>query len=384
MTFEEGTEIVYKPRGVEPGTLFYGILDRLDPHLSVSSFATPTYLACDGYGWMEWIEHRPCSDEQAVARYYERAGALVCLTYLLEFTDCHYENLIAHGEYPVLVDCETIAHPFAATAASERLPELAPLVTESIHLSLLLPFDVEPSDIDADVDPAAVSKLGMEGMSGIGTDADPVRLSAVTNPRIEAANTDVMSISHERPTIHRADNTPHLEGSAQRPGEYLDAIVTGFEETYRTVRRLHEDGRFREEILRDGSLERIENRFVYRATRRYVSVIDALLSRDPLRDGVRFSVEMERLAAPFFTDLISDDRYWPIYERERAALKRLDPPRITCHVDGRVPSFDGDPIRISVDRSGYDRCRRRLDSMSESDLRRQRRLLRECFDGTDR
>ena len=46
------------------------------------------------HGWVEFVEHLPCRDHDEARRYYERAGMLLCLFYVLEGTDCHYENII--------------------------------------------------------------------------------------------------------------------------------------------------------------------------------------------------------------------------------------------------------------------------------------------------
>jgi lantibiotic modifying enzyme len=70
-------------------------------------------IDCKTHGWMEYVEHLPIEDELAAQRYYQRTGMVLCLLYLLQGNDCHQENLIASGEHPVLVDLETLLHPYA-------------------------------------------------------------------------------------------------------------------------------------------------------------------------------------------------------------------------------------------------------------------------------
>jgi lantibiotic modifying enzyme len=61
------------------------------------------------------------SKQEEIKRYYQRAGQLLCLLYVLGANDCHNENLIACGEHPVLVDLETLMHhPFREIAGQER------------------------------------------------------------------------------------------------------------------------------------------------------------------------------------------------------------------------------------------------------------------------
>ena len=40
-----------------------------------------------------------------------RQGGYLAILYALEATDFHFENLIAAGEQPVLIDLETLFHP---------------------------------------------------------------------------------------------------------------------------------------------------------------------------------------------------------------------------------------------------------------------------------
>jgi lantibiotic modifying enzyme len=60
---------------------------------------------------MEFVAHEACPDHEAASRYWQRAGALIALADLLDATDLHHGNLIAHREYPVLVDLETLLQP---------------------------------------------------------------------------------------------------------------------------------------------------------------------------------------------------------------------------------------------------------------------------------
>ena len=49
----------------------------------------------------------PCKNESEVEHYYFRMGIHLFLGYALGATDLHGENIIAHGEYPVIIDMET-------------------------------------------------------------------------------------------------------------------------------------------------------------------------------------------------------------------------------------------------------------------------------------
>ena len=60
---------------------------------------------------MEDVKARPCRAAAGVEAFYWRAGVLLGLAYLARGVDFHRENMIAAGEYPVLIDLEALMHP---------------------------------------------------------------------------------------------------------------------------------------------------------------------------------------------------------------------------------------------------------------------------------
>ena len=111
VTFERGLRIIYKPRPVELECAFDAMVDWWNRRGGGIELRTVRALPRRDYGWAEFIDAAPCLDETAAGRYYERAGVLICLAWLLDATDLHHGNLIAHGEHPVMVDLETLLHP---------------------------------------------------------------------------------------------------------------------------------------------------------------------------------------------------------------------------------------------------------------------------------
>ena len=71
------------------------------------SYKKIKYLSRANYGWEENIENKSCKTREEIKRYYYRMGIHLFLAYSLGATDLHGENIIAHGEYPVIIDMET-------------------------------------------------------------------------------------------------------------------------------------------------------------------------------------------------------------------------------------------------------------------------------------
>ena len=372
VTFETG-EAIYKPRPVDAGIAFYTVLDRLNDYLPTPSFETPAFLSREGYGWMEPVEFEQAADEAAVDRYYERAGATLCVGYVLGFTDCQHENLIVDGEHPVIVDGETLFHPWLDADGDPNGTVMTHVVDRSVLLTGLLPWDVG--------DPRKTDERGMAYMAGFGASGEQVALENQFVPDVEAVNTDVMSIEPEAATVSPEDNTPSVDGEVHPPAGHVDALVRGFEGAHREIRRLHESGQFLEDVAPPELVEGVQNRFVYRSTMEYAVLRRSAVARNPLRDGARLSVEFEDLATPLVDgDGAAPDRFWRIYEAERRALRRFDVPRLTSSPRERTLYHDGESLGVGVDESGYDRVRHRLDAMDATDRLRQTWLIRQVVD----
>ena len=111
VTLSNGQKVVYKPKDVRMERAFSDLLhwlnmSGLDPKLKPLKVMDGL-----GYGWVEHIDSTVCSNEDQAHLYFERCGMLLALCYILEGTDLHYENIIACGANPVIVDLETIFHP---------------------------------------------------------------------------------------------------------------------------------------------------------------------------------------------------------------------------------------------------------------------------------
>lgn len=373
VVFESGA-VVYKPRPVDAGIVLYELLDRLDTSLETPGFRAPTYLPREEYGWMEVIEYRDAPDATAVERYYERAGVLLCLGYVLDMPDCQFENVVTTGDQPTIVDAETLLHPHLDPLANSYGTGVAWAAENTALRSALLPWTVgHRDDEDSDLPKSAL-------VAGLGASSETVAISDVKKPFVEAANTDVMSVGNRSPTVERSGNTLTLDGEDQPPDRNVEALLRGFEDAYRTVHRLHEEGRFLSEILDPKLVSGVENRLVFRSTDRYKSILRRSRATSPLRDGAMLGVEFEWLAVPFFDGEIEDARYWDLYEAERRALVRRDVPRFTSRTDETTIYHDGEPTGVEADTAGYRRCRERLDEMDEADLRRQTWIVRRCLD----
>lgn len=364
--FESGA-VVYKPRSVGGESLLYRASERVVDRAGLGPIDPPATLERDGYGWVEHVAHENPPDETALDRYYRLAGATVCVAYALRVTDCQFENVVADGRRPVVVDGETALHPPPRPTATPTDASIVALFGNSVLGTALLPVETaDPTAADGAETPAS--------LAGLGRTSDPTPETAVTRPTVAAVNTDLMRVEQTRPSVDAATNTPTVDGRDRPPSAHVDAVVDGFERAYEAITNVVDSGAPESGLLPDDGDDH-RGRFVFRPTVRYAAVRRAMVGRDPLRDGARLTVELEALAAPFFGDEIEDDRHWPLYAAERRALRRFDVPRFELRPEDARVRHDGEPTGATADVAGLDRVRDRLDALGPSDRRRQVRLI---------
>lgn len=223
----------------------------------------PTSLNAEGHSWYESIARKPVVSKKQVARYYQRLGQVLCLAYTLRMSDLHYENIIAHGEYPVIIDYETLgALNVDETAQRDDVTfdyRLVKQIGDSVLLTGMLPLSANQSERD-DVG-AISSKQILRSVKEL-VDAGTLEMRFERKEKIVSTNT-------ASPYFDNGDGE-----ESQTWESYYNEILTGFRSTYAAIVES------RKELL--ATLETIapdiESRILLRNTREYAAVIDALKS----------------------------------------------------------------------------------------------------------
>lgn len=102
--------LIYKPRNLNNDLLFENAVNFLKKYCTLKiEYKFPKSLSQPNYSWQEYLEYKQCGSMEEVKRFFIRAGTYLAIFYLLESFDMHYENVICQGEYPMIIDLETIA-----------------------------------------------------------------------------------------------------------------------------------------------------------------------------------------------------------------------------------------------------------------------------------
>ncbi len=349
--FECGQKVVYKPKNLGAESAFFEFLSELNrrtapQNLAPSHFAAPRALKRAGYGWVEWIPSAPLSGRAAASGrdatlFYHRAGALLCVLHLLDATDCHCDNLVARGDFPVLIDAEALLSPRVRLAPGGAALRAARWLDDSVLRCGLLPqFEAGP-DVQTAYDISGLGGAGQNGPRGaqirrlnwhhVGTDAQ-----------------QLMEIWAPPPIPHNAPFHMDVEGKTVEvePSDYALAMVQGFRETHEFLRLQ------RAWILeKDGPLERLSHHFVrwiFRATGVYGALLETARRPHNLRDGWDRAVALDAISRTFLSGEMQD--LWPLHTQEMRQLERGDipffevSPRSDSPLQGAAPLFEAAPL----------------------------------------
>ncbi|WTO33049.1 type 2 lanthipeptide synthetase LanM family protein [Streptomyces achromogenes] len=357
LRFENGTRIVYKPRPLDVDLHFQDLLRWLNPRLRLPLLEV-THLPRDGYGWVAHVAARHCRDAAELHAFYHRAGTLAAVLYVLDAVDCHAQNLIAHGDQPVLVDCEALFHPDLREPAKDLSPSERLARHDAAHSVLrsgLLPQRVWDEDGNGGAD---VSALGW----------DPDQAPPRTVPYVDGEGTDRMRIAYRPMNLQGVDSRPLPADQPLKPADFADDLDAGFTEAYRIMARTRPGVR---RLLRAFAAD--HTRLLRRDTLEYRSLLAAGDHPDLLRDALDHDRHLDRLWALAAWEESAE----AFLAHERADLWNNDVPLFTLRPDGvDARASTGALIPSVVDRPALDTALDKLDSLGPADLARQRELLR--------
>ena len=380
LTFESELKLIYKPKNLDLEVAYNQLLDwchkqgySLDFKLE---FKLLQVLNKETHGWVECVEHLPCADLAAVGRFYQRAGAQLCLLYVLGATDFHCENLIANGEHLVLVDLETVMRPLVNRM--EKLPEVLAadrsaantLIRDSVLSTAMLPQWQLSRNNAGDF-----SKGSAYDVSGLGS----VDVQETDNrvPVWKYVNTDYMQLVYETFPLPVQKNVLLLNGETVIPNDYVDDIVLGFEQMYGFIMEHHTALKATSNPLaafQTGSL-----RFLVRPTHFYSACLRESLAPAYLHDGVDWSIQLDLLAR-VYVEQNSKPEAWVLLHEETRALQQLDIPYFRTSTDSLDLTLGvQSPIKNIFKESGLSHVSSLLQRLSSDDLTLQVALIRDAF-----
>ncbi|WP_327673916.1 type 2 lanthipeptide synthetase LanM family protein [Kitasatospora sp. NBC_00458] len=359
--FADGAAVVHRPRPPAAHRHFNALLGWYTDQPGVPRLRALGLLDRGGHGWTEYAEARPCLTGYEVERFYRRQGALLALLHVLDGTDLHFENLIACGEHPVLVDVETLFHPPARSGPAEDPASRA--LEDSVHRVGLLPQLLVGDDGAVDV-------------SGIGGGGAGRLASPVEGVDWAGAGTDEMRLVRRPRPFGEAHNRPRLGGAPVDPAGHIEALLDGFRAGYAALSA----GRDRlvgpRGLLR--SFAEAEVRVVPRATRVYARLLDESTHPDVLRDAAARHAVLALLR----TDAVDDPGRPELADHEIADLWAGDVPLFTARPGARdLWTSGGRRLPGELAEAGLARAEAKLAALGGVDRKDQEWIIRAAMAG---
>ncbi len=352
LTFQSGKKIIYKPRPLSIDVHFQSLLRRLNDLGLEPPLRTIGLVARETHGWVEFVENFPCRNEAEVTAFYRRLGSLLAILHSLATVDMHFENLVAAGPDPVIVDLETLFH--GSVEPEKRLTASdvdAARIRESVMSVGLLPA---PTVAEGN------RTFDVSGMGASVGQTAPYKVLWLQN-----LGKDDVHIAHINGWIPRAHNRP-TEAAIPVPD-----FLAGFESAARFLLK------HKEELLDPNGpvacFASDEGRLVIRPTRLYGSLGMDAAHPDLLRD------DLDRA------------RHWDYLwngVRNRPRLEKFIASELRQIEEGDIPFFsigtrtrdavgaDGTTIPDAIHEAGLSRAMRRIEALSPERIEEESWFIR--------
>ncbi|MCP3097391.1 type 2 lantipeptide synthetase LanM family protein [Myxococcus sp. K15C18031901] len=252
----EGGRLVYKPRSVAVDAALRQFLLELSPHHEGGlSIRVPRVLERETHGWAEFIPHRYSDGEAELRGFYRGVGHWLAVMRLVSGSDLHAENVIAAGDAPVVVDCETLFTP-KVKAFPSGLGEAMDRAIEQVNGSVLMTGML----------PGRGMGLGWRGVDNSSVGMLPGQQPRYQMPGIVNEGTDRARVGLTPVEMRPSQNHP-----SQKPAldQYWPQVLEGFDALTATLRRLDAEGALANLLA---PFKRCRIRVVLRATEVYAEL----------------------------------------------------------------------------------------------------------------
>lgn len=357
-TFDDNTKLIYKPRDLRVIEAYNEFIDWINKSSGLLDIAKTNGIYYDNYSFEKFVEYKECDNEQHIKNYYRRFGHVVALAHTLSTNDLHSENLIAAGQYPTIIDLETIiqAEPQLEMSSKERAGAVIKqdIFMNSVQFTALLPQIVfnnnkEGKGIDISALDGKASKLPFKILSPVNIKTDEYRLD------------------YQYHMTEGSNNIPILNGKPIYFNEYKDEISLGFKEMMKFFMDskdllLSEDSKlnlFRGKIVRN----------VLKGTQLYMNMLNYsshpnysqdMLAREKLIENIwSYPYKNKEVIKHEYNDMMYDDI-----------------PVFFSYTDSKdILSSDKSIIKDYFPESGLSKVYQRIGKLSIEEIQKQKSIL---------
>lgn len=352
LVFANGQHLVYKPRPLRAATAFQNLLSWMNAKGMKPSLPFLQVVDMGEYGWSWFVPHQPTESIEQVRSYYERLGALLCLLTVLRATDAHFENIVACGEYPYLVDLETLL-----------LPQLvgAPPANATGHSLLNVGLLPTPTLAGSEV----------VDLSGMG--ARPNQLTTLQTWTIENAGTDTMRTRQVRYQLGDLHHLPSFSGNYHYASDNIDSVISGYRKAHGIL------ATSKDELLTGdvfAELASCEVRVLLRPTAIYSALLQESIHPTAVGDALDTDLVLAQIWRGASSNAVRSTSVLDEYRQ----LQHGDVPYFSCLASSlELRGSDNAPLRGIVQCAGIDCVRTALAGIRKEDVHLHEWIIRGSF-----
>ncbi|WP_269517551.1 type 2 lanthipeptide synthetase LanM family protein [Alteromonas sp. BMJM2] len=338
LKLSDGQSVVYKPRSLSIDKHFAQLIQQVNTFAN-TDLILPVCIDQKDYGWVEYVAYKSCENQEQITKFYERLGAYTCILYMLNGTDFHYENLIACGDHPVLIDLESFFHP--------EIPNISEVKEDSVLMTGILPTEVH---LNESVMPDISGMTDVEGTEGI--------FNAMV---LVPDGSGEYEFIRRKGKLDGAQNIPKLNGvKVSLDIDQVTVFKSGFKHLYEKV--LENQCAFKRYV------SEFKNDNI-RVLLRFTACYSYLLTESD-HPAVMTSQEVEFEHFNGLSISLQDNTIFKkTIKDEIADLRKMDVPLFTTKANSKdLWLGDSRKIKAFFEHSGFDTVQRKLERLSKNDL----------------
>lgn len=211
-------KIIYKPRSLRADSIYTQVINLFN-HTTSETLKTPSTVDKGDYGWQEYIRFQECYSEYEIKEYYKKMGMHLALVYAFQGSDFHYENIIASGPDPYLIDLETLFQPtldFTESDEKQKETSFIDFLNKTVYKSLFFNNTSYPEEENLR-NACALSNTHKQ---------------LIEQEEIKNRGTDRISLKKEIQYMETAYNLPSKSGNTIEIFGYEKYFIKGFKKAY--------------------------------------------------------------------------------------------------------------------------------------------------------
>lgn len=353
LTLDNGKKVVYKPRSLKIENVYQKFLNYLSKGCKYK-MGYFKVIDCKQYGWEEFISYRTCYKKEEIRRYYYRFGVLIFCNYILNTNDLHEENLVAAGEYPIIIDAETILDNKKKRNFNTSREAINNILHESVLYSGLLPH-YRFSNKGKGLDMSAIN--GKEGNK-----------YPIVIPKIVNLCTSGMHFEYEHPVTHSNKNLATLNHKFISSSKFINDIDSGFRDAYLyTLRNKDKTLRF------INIFENINVRHLIQDTQRYAMIIHTSVHPDFMQDGK----DRQLFLCSIFNNVKEVQGSLDIAKMEIEDMLHMDIPYFYLNTSSKsLFGFEKRELKNYFSNTSIDHLKEKIISLKYDDMERQSMFIK--------